>query len=1072
MAASTPGRHAATVLLVDDHPLMRKGLRTLLQSDADLTVVGEASDGREALEQVRALSPDVVAMGLTMPNMDGIEAIRRILAEAPDTRVVALSVHAEKRFVDDMLKAGASACVLKDSAAEELVPAIHAVLRGEAFLSGPILATVVSGYRKSMDDPAAAVEEDTVVSAEPIQQTKLHHPALPVDLVPRTKLIARLEAERARPLTLVSAAAGYGKSLLIGSWLEQCDWPGAWLSLDEDDSDLRQFLIYFVTTVRSLFPQACEDSLGLSEAHELPPVTRLAAVLANELDALEQPFILVLDDYYRISVMSPVHDLLQQLLVRPPIPLHLAILSRRDPPLPLVTLRASQQVTEVRTEDLRFSKPETRLLIEKSLGFTATDELLAKLEDEMEGWVVGLQLMSLASRRSEDPGGYLMQPHGGIQHIQEFIAHEVIHRQPHGLRDWLLKSAILDRFCVQLCDAVCATGEDAETPPLEGGRFIELLREKNLFVVSMGTQGEWFRYHHLFQAALLCELTRHLAVDEIAALHMHASQWFESRGFIDEAIRHALQAGEKLLAAGIVERHGYEELDKDKWYVLERWLDKLPSEITQQRPVLLLGRAWVEFFHQQLTGLVPILDDIELLLDGNAANDGLSGELGFFRGYMLYWEGKGDESCRQFEAALELIPENKGLIRGEVELHLGLARCMNGQGELAIRELNKRITNHERMAGRMLSRQLGALALIHMLASDLSEAKRQAQRISTLIGENRSLLSDSWGYYLEACTDLHCQHLEPALQHFDASVKHPHATDERAIIDAFAGLALTQQLLQRTDAAIETIRRMKDFARERNDPGHITVAHSCEARISLLQGNLAPAIKWVQSVNETAQPFDLFMWLEVPLLTRARILILAGSTDDLNRATALIGEIRDLANSCRFANQVIEVAVLQSLALEKQGHSDAALESLEEALALAEPGGWVRPFVELGRPMAELLKRYADRKGRTNHLRRILDAFRTLEVQTASTHPGNDRPGAAGVAWTGEPLTKRELDILELVANRLQNKEIASRLFVSPETVKTHLKHLYQKLGVSNRRDAAAKAAEILRPTVTDTRPG
>ncbi|MGB5717818.1 MAG: response regulator, partial [Gammaproteobacteria bacterium] len=538
MAASTPGHNAATVLLVDNHPQMREELRMLLQDDADLTVVGEAGDGREALEQVRALSPDVVVLGLTMPNMNGIEATRRILAEAPDTRVVALSIHAEKRCVDDMLKAGASACVLKDSAAEELVRAIHAVLRGEAFLSGPILVTVVSGYRKSMDVPAAAVEEDTVVSVEHILQTKLHHPVLPVDLVPRTKLIARLEAERARPLTLVSASAGYGKSVLVSSWLEQCDWPGTWLSLDEDDSDLRQFLIYFVAAVRSLFPQACEDSLGLGEAHELPPVTRLAAVLANELDALEQPFILVLDDYHRISVMSPVHDLLQQLLVRPPIPLHLAILSRRDPPLPLVTLRARGQVTEVRTEDLRFSKLETRLLIKNILGFTATDELLANLDDEMEGWVVGLQLMSLASRRSEDPGGFLMQQHGGTQQIQEFIAHEVIDRQPHGLRDWLLKSAILDRFCVQLCDAVCASGEDVETPPLEGGRFIEFLREKNLFVISMGTQGEWFRYHHLFQAALLCELTRRLAVDEIAALHMHASQWFESHGFIDEALQH------------------------------------------------------------------------------------------------------------------------------------------------------------------------------------------------------------------------------------------------------------------------------------------------------------------------------------------------------------------------------------------------------------------------------------------------------------------------------------------------------------------------------------------------------
>ena len=810
----------------------------------------------------------------------------------------------------------------------------------------------------------------------------------------------------------------------------------------------------------------------MTMASELPPVTILVATLANDLDMLEQPFILVLDDYHRISVMSPIHDLLKQLLVRPPIPLHLAILSRRDPPLPLVTLRARGQVTEVRTEDLRFSKPETRLFIKNTLGFTATDELLANLDDEVEGWVVGLQLMSLASRSSEDPGGFLMQLHGGIQQIQEFIAHEVIDRQPHGLRDWLLKSAILDRFCVQLCDAVCASGEDVETPLLEGGRFIELLRDNNLFVIPLGTQGEWFRYHHLFQAALLCELTRRLAVDEIAALHMHASQWFESHGFIDEAIQHALEAGEKFLAAGIVERHCYAELDQDRWYVLDRWLNKLPSELSKQRPVLLLAHAWVAFFRQQLGELPSIITDAELLLDDEAADSGLSGELDFFRGYLLYWEGKGEQSRYKLEAALDRIPENKGLIRGEVELHLALARCMDGQVATAIRILHDRIRKPVRSESRQFSRLIAALAIVQILTGDLSAAQREARRMRAMSEEGRSMLTDAWSCYLEACTDLHGLHLEPALEHFAAGTRHPYATDARAAVDAFACLALTQQLMHQTDAATGTLARLTNFALESNVPGHITVAHSCEARVSLLQGRLSQAIQWAQSVGGTAEPFDLVMWIEVPLLTRARILIVAGTTDDLNKAMESLREIRDLSEACRFANQVIEVAVLQSLALEKQGHSDAALESLHEALALAESGGWIRPFVELGRPMAELLKRYADRKGRTNHLRRILDAFRTLEVQTASTHPGNDRPGAAGVAWTGEPLTKRELDILELVANRLQNKEIASRLFVSPETVKTHLKHLYQKLGVSNRRDAAAKAAEILRPTVTDTRPG
>jgi DNA-binding NarL/FixJ family response regulator len=263
----TTEQHTTTVLLVDDHPLMRRGLRTLLESEANIAVVGETGDGQEAIDQVKTLAPDVVIMDISMPNINGIEATRRILAEVPETRIIALSIHAEKRFVDEMLRAGARAYLLKDSVPEELVRAIHSVMRGESFLSAPILGTVVSGYREPTDEAP-----DDSAAAESILQTKLHRPSSPADLVPRTRVLERLEAGRVRPLTLVSAPAGYGKSLLISSWLETCSaWPCAWFSLDEDDSNLRQFLSYFVAAVQSAFPQACEQTQDLVSAAQLPP---------------------------------------------------------------------------------------------------------------------------------------------------------------------------------------------------------------------------------------------------------------------------------------------------------------------------------------------------------------------------------------------------------------------------------------------------------------------------------------------------------------------------------------------------------------------------------------------------------------------------------------------------------------------------------------------------------------------------------------------------------------------------------------------------------------------------------
>jgi DNA-binding NarL/FixJ family response regulator len=367
-------QHTTTVLLVDDHALIRKGLRTLLESEAKIAVIGEAGDGQEAIDQVKLLAPDVTIMDIRMPNINGIEATRRILAEAPETRIIALSIHAEKRFADEMLRAGARAYILKDSAPEELVHAIHSVMRGESFLSAPILGTVVSGHREPTDE---APEESAAAGL--ILQTKLHRPSTPPDLVPRRRLLEWLDAGRVRPLTLVSAPPGYGKSISISSWLETCDdWPSAWFSLDESDSSLRQFLGYFLAAVQSAFPQACEQTQSLVSAPQLPSFATLVASLGNDLDAIDRPFILVLDDYHRINAESPVNDLIHQLLAHPPIPLHLIILSRRDPPLQLLTLRAQDQITEVRMQDLRFDREESRTLLENISEFTIGD-------DDLEG---------------------------------------------------------------------------------------------------------------------------------------------------------------------------------------------------------------------------------------------------------------------------------------------------------------------------------------------------------------------------------------------------------------------------------------------------------------------------------------------------------------------------------------------------------------------------------------------------------------------------------------------------------------------------------------------------------------
>jgi ATP/maltotriose-dependent transcriptional regulator MalT/ActR/RegA family two-component response regulator len=529
-----------SVLLVDDHTMLRKGMALLLDEEADIEVIGEADDGEQAVAQARALQPDVVVMDINMPGMNGIEATRRIVSEFPDIKIIALSIHSGKRFIDDMLSAGAVGYVLKESAPEELLQGIRVVMRGNMYLSSAITSIVVGAYVDGM----SAEEEDEPLQIDiGILQTKLYRPAAPLDLVIRTRLLERLTARRERPLTLISAPAGYGKSILISNWLESSDCPGAWLSLDECDSDLRQFVNYFVTAVQSVFAHACEKTRGLIGAQQLPSLRTLAGNLANELDAIGQPFILVLDDYHRIDAGSPVNELLQLLLEHPPIPLHLVILTRRDPPLELLSLRARNQITEIRMQDLCFTLPESRELLEKVADFTATDEALANLQQELEGWVVGLQLVSLTLRCTQDPNQLLNDLHGGLTQAREYLIQEVLAAQSPEIREWLLKTAILERLCASLCDAVCAGETGDDEPEFDGGKFVSEVFDSNLFIIPLDVQGEWLRYHHLFQHLLRLELERRMAPDEIAELHVRASKWFENRSLIEEAIQYAMEAG-------------------------------------------------------------------------------------------------------------------------------------------------------------------------------------------------------------------------------------------------------------------------------------------------------------------------------------------------------------------------------------------------------------------------------------------------------------------------------------------------------------------------------------------------
>jgi DNA-binding NarL/FixJ family response regulator len=416
---------AATIILVDDHPVFRQGLYHLLRKEKDFKVIGEAGDGEVAVEMVRRDKPDVVIMDINMPNLDGIEATRRIVSEHPKTRVVALSVHSGKQFVRDMFQAGAVGYLLKESVPEEMIEGIRTILSGDVYLSKTISNILVSDYKTLIPEPD--VSSSIVTSS--LLYTKLHRTPITARIIPRTRLVEFMESGTQNPMTLVAAPAGYGKSILASQWMEVSGLPSGWVSLDEGDNDFRIFLSYFLEAILTVFPEQVLKTKAVITATRLPSVKEISHSLLNDLEALPKRCILVLDDYHYINNAS-VNNFIAELLIHPSPSIHLALITRRDPALPLTTLRARGMLTEITLEHLRFTVPETKLFMERFLHISVTDKTATVLEDKVEGWVTGLHLAALSIRSDADQDRLTDGLEHSSQYVRDYLIQEALSKAP------------------------------------------------------------------------------------------------------------------------------------------------------------------------------------------------------------------------------------------------------------------------------------------------------------------------------------------------------------------------------------------------------------------------------------------------------------------------------------------------------------------------------------------------------------------------------------------------------------------------------------------------------------------
>ena len=790
----------------------------------------------------------------------------------------------------------------------------------------------------------------------PIIQTKLYRPPIQADFIPRPQLLEQLNGWQQRPLTLVSASAGYGKSTLVSSWLESIDYPAAWLSLDENDNDLVIFLTYFLACVQTSFPDAVNDTGALMEGAELPPLRVLSNSLAAELNELPGQLVLVLDDYHVISDPK-IDELLSELLKHPPRTLHLVIATRTDPHINLSRLRALGHLTEIRTHQLRFSVIETIEFLEQLLRVEVDREAASLLEEKTEGWVTGIRLAALSMHHREDAQAMLRRLAAEQRYIWDYLMSEVLFALKPEIQDFLIKTAILDRFCAPLCDAVLRD-DDAKSMTLpenhaaESQEILSALQQENLFIIPLDGQRRWYRYHHLFQQLLSAELKKQYSADEIALIHLKASAWYNRTGLVDEALQHALEAGDDLAAALLLEENARTLLDEDRWHVLERWMARLPDSVIRQRPRLLIAKAWVRFHQFSLHSIPPLLKLAESILENDVTAQPLWGEVDFFWGHHWYWLGQHTRSLDALNRALEKIPKAHHLARGETEVFWSLASQMSDQQEEAVQRLNRWLLDEQKPHPGRQTKLLGTPIFIYLLSAGLSDAAPLNQQLHELAAKHNNRYIRAWTSYIQGHIHYCWNDLDTAVRHFDKAVSDRYVLHTAGALDSLVGLALTYQALEQPDGVEATTSLLLEFAQEKNYPAAITIARTCQARLLLTQGDLEAATHWLEMVDLTTDPRVMFFWLEVPHITQCRILLAQGTEASLQQAGEKLAEYEKNNTIQNNTHQLIDILLLQSLVYHKQSRRDEALAALTGAIRLAKPGGIIRPFLDLGPEMA------------------------------------------------------------------------------------------------------------------------
>ena len=880
----------------------------------------------------------------------------------------------------------------------------------------------------------------------PLLTTKLYFPPARSSLVSRPRLVERLQNGLTSRLMLVSAPAGYGKTTLMSEWRAGvgCDYSTAWLSLDNDDNDPTLFLTYIIAALATLKPGFGETALSWLQSS--PPLSTqvILTSLINEMGEIDKPFALVLDDYHVIT-NHPIHEAVTYLLNHLPSQMHLVILTRADPPIPLSRMRARNQLIEIRAADLRFTVEEAATFLNQVMKVALSIDQVGALEQRTEGWVTGLQLAALSMQGRDDLQSFVSAFTGSHHYILDYLADEVLNSQSESVQEFLLRTSILDRLTAPLCDML--------TDRTDSQLIMENLERANLFIIPMDDEQRWYRYHHLF-AELLRKRLGQIYPNVIADLHRKAAVWHEQQRFIEKSIEHYFYIKDYDQIVHLLRQYYFQLMIPRNVTLLWHWFNLFPDDILRGNPWLSLYYAWLIWNRGDRIAVESYLDSAQQALDHRVSTDQLrkddleyrtlQAEILSFRGVISASKGESEHTIELANQTLALAPETAYTIRSIVYLNLYVIHRDRGELEKSIETCIQAVPIAKKGGEKgLIIDAYRNLAVIYTIQGRLKQAEKVYQEGLQYAEKEWELDYPSCGLLLIHLAEIYYEWdiLDLSEHMAERALRLSEIADRWTMIYGRVVLARLHRAKHNFPQAEKLLEEAETLLKKFQGVYFESELRAYLARLQAEFGKVIEAEQWVHSV--ILENIGYFNYPQYVIAFQlAYTLLNLGRISDL---LALLDQIEAACEAQDCLYWQVQALVIMAAVWQKNANPTQALVCLEKALSLAEPEGYVRVFLDAGEPLVELLQQAMKKDKHLDYVRKILST--------------ENRSTLAQLLI--EPLSERELQVIRLVADGFSNGQIADKLFIAPGTVKKHINNIFGKLGVQSRTQSVARAREL-----------